>query len=159
MELDNAELARKKEARKKNECFNCGKPGHYAKNCRSKGKTSAKFTRVEEVDQEPQEEELIHIQDTAEELLRFNGLINGHPAWILLDSGASRNFISETFVKKKKMTITKAKPFKVEFANRTKLQVSQEVRIQELHLDEYYASDLPAQVINLKHYDAILGKP
>src|SRR5581483_12185232 len=86
-------------------------------------------------------------------------LINGHPAWILLDSGASRNFISETFMKKKKMTTTKAKPFKVEFADGTKSQVLQEVKIQDLHLDKYHASDLPAQVINLQCYNAILGKP
>ena len=42
------------------------------------------------------------------------------------------------------MTTTKAKPFKVEFADGTKSQVSQEVKIQDLHLDKYHASDLPA---------------
>ena len=57
------------------------------------------------------------------------------------------------------MTTTRAKPFKVEFVDGTKSQVSQEVKIQDLHLDKYYALNLSIQVINLQHYDAILGKP
>ena len=44
--------------------------------------------------------ELTHIEENKERLLRFNGKINGYSAWILLDSGASRNFINEQFVKK-----------------------------------------------------------
>ena len=42
--------------------------------------------------------ELTHVEMNQEQLLHFNGKINGHPAWILLDSGASRNFIDEKFV-------------------------------------------------------------
>ncbi|CAG8768663.1 5927_t:CDS:1, partial [Acaulospora morrowiae] len=36
--------------------------------------------------------EFIHIEENQEQLLRFNDKINGRPAWILLDSGASKNF-------------------------------------------------------------------
>ena len=69
-------------------CHSCGKVGHYVKDCRSKPK--AKVTSIEEP---PKDIELTHIEENKEQLLYFNGKINGNSAWILLDSDASRNFV------------------------------------------------------------------
>ena len=97
MELDQAEYRKKPHSsssiKKKITCYNCEKIGHIAKECRSKPKA-----KVASIEEPIQEVELTHIEENKEQLLRFNGRINGHPAWILLDSGASRNFVDENFV-------------------------------------------------------------
>ena len=43
---------------------------------------------------------LANVNNNEERLLHFQGKIDGWMAWILLDSGASQNFINETFIKK-----------------------------------------------------------
>ncbi|CAG8701413.1 1916_t:CDS:2, partial [Racocetra fulgida] len=49
--------------------------------------------------------ELTQVEKNCEWLLKFNGKINDHPAWILLDSGASRNFIDKDFATQNKLTL------------------------------------------------------
>ena len=103
--------------------------------------------------------ELIHIEENKEQLLRFNGKINGHPTWIFLDSGASRNFVDEKFVQKHHLSKKNTTPFTVELADGRKKEVKDEIKINKLELETYYTSGITAQVLGLQRYDAILGKP
>jgi len=76
--------------------------GHFARNCQVKSKTKDTVTSIEETKKEDdsnKKEELSRIEDNRERLIKFNGKINGNATRILLDSGSSRNFIDETFVK------------------------------------------------------------
>ena len=53
--------------------------------------------------------ELVNVQDNQEKLLRITGKVNGHPAKILIDSEATRNFVAEKFVEKNSLQVNKGK--------------------------------------------------
>src|SRR5215213_2249375 len=150
----------------KGNCFKCGQSGHYARTCRNKPKS--KLTNIEESHQQQDQQlqhithnslELTQVEEDRERLLRFKGQINGHAAWILVDSGASRNFINQEFVQRNNIVAEKVSPISVELADGSKSETSKSINIRELKLGTYHTSDIPAQVINLQRYDAILGKP
>jgi hypothetical protein len=87
------------------------------------------------------------------------GKINGHPAWILLDSGASRNFLDEQFVHRCKIPTQVSPPVSIELADGRKQETNQTARIQDLTMDPYHTTGINTQVIKIQRYDAILGKP
>ena len=74
-------------------CHSCQKPGHFWRDCPLKGK--GKFTNIEDstsnstLPPDYNNLELTNAEGNKKKLLRINGKINGHNAWILLDSGAS----------------------------------------------------------------------
>src|SRR5579884_4246575 len=115
MELDQAESHynnrrnnnNQKNNKPKGTCYNCDKPDHFAKNCYSKPK--AKITNIEDKQEESSSSsyervEFTHLEDNRERLLKFNGQVNGKPAWVLLDSSISRNFVDEKFVQRTKLS-------------------------------------------------------
>ncbi|CAG8662669.1 2006_t:CDS:2 [Paraglomus brasilianum] len=59
----------------------------------------------------------VQLEENKEELLQFNGKINGNSTWILLNSGASRNFISKNFVQRHCLSQTPTAKVTVELAN------------------------------------------
>ena len=134
--------------RKKCECYHYRKPKHYTKECRS-SQPKAKFANIEKPSSSSSSSyisinnaELTYLEDNRECLLRFKEKVNGHSAWILLDSGASRNFIDEKFVQQHKLSIQGTKPFSVELANGRKKEITQAVNIKELSLESYHFSGI-----------------
>jgi hypothetical protein len=164
MELDSTEVNKhynnnKKERKPfKGNCFICGKLGHISRDC--KDRPQPKVTSIEDTIQLPAN---YNIESThtnnKEQLLTFKGKINGHEALILLDSGASRNFVDTKFVQGYKLATKDITPIKVVFADGAQKEINKELNIKELKLDTYRTTGLNAQVITLKNYDAILGKP
>jgi Retrotransposon gag protein/Chromo (CHRromatin Organisation MOdifier) domain/gag-polyprotein putative aspartyl protease/Zinc knuckle len=165
MELDSTEVNKHKYNNNKRErkpfkgnCFICGQQGHISKDC--KDRTQPKVTSIEDTIQLPAN---YNIESTninnKEQLLTFKGKINGHEAMILLDSGASRNFVDTKFVQGHKLATKDITPLKVVLADGTQKEINKELNIKELRLDTYRTTGLAAQVITLKNYDAILGKP
>ena len=102
MELDQLDERKKQEMMKKGLCFKCGRSGHRARDCKV---MKAKFNQIEteEPESSSSSAEFVRLEENREQLLRFNGKVNGKPAWILLDSGASRNFIDKKFVQENKL--------------------------------------------------------
>jgi len=76
-----------------------------------------------------------------------------------LDSGASRNFIDEKFVKQSRLITKVISPILVELADGRKTETNRIVDIHKLELDSYHTTGISAQVTKLQRYDVILGKP
>ena len=66
-------------------------------------------TSSEEEKKVVKSEELKRIESNKERLIRFKGRVNGREAWMLLDSGSSKNFIDAEYIKRHHL---KSKPKK-----------------------------------------------
>jgi len=137
------------------QCYNCKEYGHYSKNC---PRRKTQLRNLEEENLGNNSLEINRTEGNQERLLRFNGNVNGKKAWILLDSGASRNFVDKDFIQRNHFPTKTNKTLTIELADGRKQETNQEALLNNLEIGNYRAKCIKAQVINLNRYDVILGK-
>ena len=149
--------AQKFQDKQKIVCYVCGKMGHFAKDC---PKRQGKVNNMEEEEksQGSYSLELARIENNHNQLLRFNGKVEGNDTWILVDSGATGNFINEQFVKQHQLKRRQTNFNTIELADGRTREVTEEINIKALQLGPYRTGNITAQVMPLKRYDLILGK-
>lgn len=95
---------------------------------------------------------------TRADLLTFQGKIGRCHARILIDSGATENFVAQTFLDKNKMkTVTIPDGPKVELADGGRYDCTQALKQATLYIGPY-KEEILAYAMPLKHHDVILGK-
>ena len=95
---------------------------------------------------------------TRANLLTFQGKIGRCHARILIDSGATENFVAQTFLDKNKMkTVTIPDGPKVELADGGRYDCTQALKQATLYIGPYQ-EEILAYAMPLKHHDVILGK-
>ena len=94
-----------------------------------------------------------------QKLLILRGLVNDQNVFIMIDSGASKNFMSYTFVQNNKITLdTRVKDI-IRLANGQKITGEGTAKSLRFHIGPYTArSDFSVATLT-QGYDLILGKP
>ena len=115
--LTDAEKAR---LRRENKCFKCQEAGHMARDCnrrpnqprQQQGNRQAPRAAVAEpqqpIHQGPPAINHVHTPSedyTREQLIKIQGRVNGQEAIVLIDSGASKNYLNSKFAKKHQITV------------------------------------------------------
>ncbi|KAL8099930.1 hypothetical protein AgCh_032261 [Apium graveolens] len=133
-------------------CYKCGKTGHIAKECKSTGPVKALMNVASTSASVPAEDA---VQNS--EVIAGTLLLNNVEAKVLIDSGATRSFISETFVDKlqcDKMVMNEV--VNVVIVNQEKIHVSQLCPKCEIDISGYkFSADLI--LFKLGEFDIILG--
>jgi len=94
-------------------------------------------------------------------LLKLDGLIEDRPATILIDCGASSNFIDEEFVRRQGITtelINRSDESSIKLANGDKVRIMLKTPSLRLCLKNY-SVNVNFTVMKLNGYHAILGMP
>src|SRR6185295_8851293 len=151
-----------KDRLKKNQaCFYCRQPGHMISACpMKKGKTLYTAQAEKHHDSEDQKGELNTFdEDKNSELLRLIGFIKNHSVNILIDGGASRNFIADRCVKKFGLkTLQEDGTGIVILADGSNQPCNLFIRNVPLKVG-IYQDKVTFFVTKLNSYDIILGKP
>ena len=146
-------------------CYNCRKEGHFAKNCPTKPKDRQRNNMILQEDTTQPEDSVLNIMQVRsatvkpdkKRLISFLGLINNYPAHILVDSGATNNYISEAFVAKHSLyTEPIDEPTEAILANGTSLRVIDMVPHIRIHIQDYQ-DDIEANVLPLEKFDMVLS--
>ena len=105
----------------------------------------------------PSHHEIHQVTSPASRLLKFRGTIHGHPAIILIDSGATTEFVADAFVRKHRLSaVSQSQPSKVILADGSAATATGVLSASPLRISSYH---LPVDLISvpLSGYDAILG--
>jgi len=92
-------------------------------------------------------------------LLTFAGKLHGRPVKVLVDCGASSNFVSTTFVAQHGLeTVPANKPFVVRLADGQRQACAEALPKSSLHIRRY-KDKLDLHILPIKNFDVILGMP
>jgi predicted aspartyl protease len=100
---------------------------------------------------------IINESTTTNKPITFNGLVDLYLARILIDCGATTNYISESFAKKYGIYIeASTNTTNTKLADGTTLNVKHTAPDLQVHIQDYI-DEINADVIPLTHYDMVLG--
>ena len=155
MELGNV-VKKERIGDKQKICNYCKKKGHLDADCyslKAKNRSSQNLNNLVEGD----DKYLSSINGNKNSLIVFKGLINGHPARILIDSGASFDHISTEFSKKANLQETTGESQQVTLADGKHCGISKKVN-SSITIGKF-SDKVTFSIFPLKTCDAILGKP
>ncbi|CAG8702377.1 3501_t:CDS:2, partial [Cetraspora pellucida] len=155
----------KNEYKKQGLCFICGKKGHMAKECRSKARTYNEINKIENAEPKVAETTNVekneeHERPNRESLLKVEGEIQGKRALILIDSGASKDFINLNFVEKSQLEMDEKEvdTTTVKLVDGSLCKSRGNVTDVAVEFQGYKEKRKTMEVIPLQKYDMIFGK-
>ena len=152
-------LVDNKQDKPKSTCFSCGMPGHYARDCKKQPKQQQRANVIMQEANTIVEDSVLIINEPvpSDKLMAYSGLVDLYSARILIDYGATTNYISKSFVKQHDIYIEESSsPLKTKLANGTTLNIKHTAPDLQVHIQDYI-DDISANVIPLVNYDMILG--
>jgi len=104
---------------------------------------------------------VMNLRDNRDRLIKVNGKINGHVALLLIDSGASHNYVGMHFINQTnmKMDIPKRPNYGITLANGMQSEIKGYLQRTLVTIDDLSIPKQDFDVLDLGNYDAILGKP
>ena len=129
-------------------CFKCKKLGHLANNCRQK------MVSVATIEKE-KHEKILTASDNGLEMLKIKGKIENFDVDFYFDSGATTSIVSLRVVKKYKLDILPSN-VRIKSANNAVDNVIGTTKPLMINVEGHYCI-LPLLIMNLDHYDVLLG--